>query len=296
MNNRTLTRTAIYLALVLILDAASAPSLHAAPAVRFKLLGDALVVIPVTINDEGPFYFVLDTGADTTLVDTALAKKLALPTLQSGNLTTIVGTQTVATNWLSRLAVGGAQLDHLRVFQVDLTSLHRIDSRIAGVVGQDFLSHFNYLLDYRAQSVRFEEGNEVQNEIDGDPVPIEAHENRMILAADADLQGRAHLRLLLDSGTNTLVLMGPVSQRLRCMAEEDGIATSYTGAAPARFGRVDLTVASHAFSNLPVNLETDAAPKSVGDGLLPLVLFRAIYVNNSRSFVVLNPRAKRPVR
>jgi len=216
--------------------------------------------------------------------------------LQSGNLTTILGSQVVAASRLAKLAVGGVQQDRLLVFQLDLTSLRRIDNRIAGVVGQDFLSHFNYLLDYRAQSLRFEEGNEIQDEIDGDPVPIEANENRMILAADAQFRGSAHLRLLLDSGTNMLVLMGTASQRLHCSAEQEGISASYTGAAPAHFGQVDLTVASHAFSNLPVYLATGAPPPSASDGLLPLVLFRAIYVNNSRSFVVVNPRAKKPVR
>ena len=87
MVNRSRTLTKIHRAVLLLLAVVSVPSLHAALSVPFKLAQDTLIIIPVTANGEGPFYFVLDTGAENTIVDTALAHKLALPTLHSGNLT-----------------------------------------------------------------------------------------------------------------------------------------------------------------------------------------------------------------
>ena len=38
----------------------------------------ALIVIPVRINQEGPFDFVVDTGSQVTMIDPALASELQL--------------------------------------------------------------------------------------------------------------------------------------------------------------------------------------------------------------------------
>ena len=95
MNKCCLNRSTISLVVLLVLATVSAPALHAAAGVRFQLTEDSLILIPVTADDQGPFYFFLDTGTDTTIVDTALAKKLLLPTLQSAQLTTTAGVQTV---------------------------------------------------------------------------------------------------------------------------------------------------------------------------------------------------------
>ena len=94
------------------------------------------------------------------------------------------------------------------------------------------------------------------------------------------------------SGTNRPVLFGPVSNHLHCLQDQQGISLSSTGATSTSIGQVDLTVASHVFRDLFIGLETDASPQPVGDGLLPLSLFDAIYINNHQNFVILNPHAR----
>jgi len=46
--------------------------------VKFRLAGDAqpLILLPVQVNGDGPFEFILDTGAGTSLLSSDLAKKL----------------------------------------------------------------------------------------------------------------------------------------------------------------------------------------------------------------------------
>ncbi|HEY4382383.1 MAG TPA: retropepsin-like aspartic protease [Acidobacteriaceae bacterium] len=293
MNLRRLTQSTIYSALLLLL-AVSGPQLRAAQTVPFKLAQDALILVPVTANGQGPFYFLLDTGADVSIVDTTLARKLALPTLQSAHLITMNGSQTVGVSRLASLSIGDVQVNGLPVFEKDLSCLHRINGKIAGVLGQDFLSAFNYLLDYKARSLRFEEKDDLRDELDGDEVPIQSGENRMIIAAEAEFRGHADVHLLLDSGTNLPVLFGPVSNQLHCLEDQQGFALSSTGETPIRIGEVDLTVASHVFRDVLISLATDTPPQPVGDGLLPMSLFDAIYVNNHQSFVMLNPHTRQP--
>lgn len=46
--------------------------------VKFRLAGGAqpLILVPVHMNDHGPFHFILDTGAGTSLLSPELSKQL----------------------------------------------------------------------------------------------------------------------------------------------------------------------------------------------------------------------------
>src|ERR1700745_1004649 len=45
---------------------------------RPRIVAGALLVIPVKINQSGPFEFVVDTGSQVTVIDPALASELNL--------------------------------------------------------------------------------------------------------------------------------------------------------------------------------------------------------------------------
>jgi predicted aspartyl protease len=280
-------------AFILLLTAACRMAPAQSP-VHFQLAHDALIIIPVTANDESLVYFLLDTGADTTIVDTALAKKLSLAALQTIQQATVTGSQPVTVSVLARLAVGPAQLPDLPVLEEDLSSLRRMDGRIAGIVGQDFLSHFNYLLSYRERTVRFEQDNDLQDAMDGAPAPMQTAGHRMIVAAEAQAGASTKLRLLLDSGANSVVLMGPASTALHCAGSQQATETSSTGSAAMRTGRIDLLkVASRELRDLPVALVAAAPPQQIVDGLLPTVLFDSIYINNHQNFVIFSPHLRK---
>jgi hypothetical protein len=53
-----------------------------------------------------------------------------------------------------------------------------------------------------------------------------------------------------------------------------------------------LTVGSQKFRDIVVALSTEPAER-IGDGMLPMVLFQSLYVNNRRGFVVFNPRTRK---
>ena len=49
-------------------------------SLRLRLIQNAQIIVPVTVNQTGPYDFLLDTGAQITTVDPALAKALDLKT------------------------------------------------------------------------------------------------------------------------------------------------------------------------------------------------------------------------
>jgi hypothetical protein len=48
-----------------------------------RVVARALIVIPVKINQSGPFDFMVDTGSQLTIVDPALASQLGLNLVES---------------------------------------------------------------------------------------------------------------------------------------------------------------------------------------------------------------------
>ena len=294
MKNSRCAGFAIRVALLYFTLADVCQSMEAQSEIRFRLVHDAIVVVSLTADGQGPFDFVLDTGADTTIVDPVLAHKLSLVCLAPVQQTTLAGVQTLTSSSMRTLAAGPARVDNLVVLIQDLAELRRLDSHIEGIAGQNFLSHFNYLLDYRKHMVRVELANEIQDAIQGEKVPVEVSENRMIVASQAQSRGRTKLRLLVDSGANSVVLIHAASQALNLPIQEGGLELTSSGQVGSQVGRVDmLTVGSQQFHDLAVALPAADPGERIGDGLLPTVLFQAIYINNREGFIVFNPRVKK---
>ncbi|HEY4379142.1 MAG TPA: retropepsin-like aspartic protease [Acidobacteriaceae bacterium] len=293
---RTFARVTITLAAVVLLLTAGRTTAHAESEIRLQLVRGGLILVPVTANDDVSLTFLLDTGADRTIVDTAVAKRLSLTALEPVEQLTVTGNDRVNVGTLAKLAVGGVQVDGLPVLEEDLSGMRRMDRRIVGILGQDFLSRFNYLLDYRAKRLRIEESGDLREALEGEAVPLDRADRRMMVAAEAEARGQAKLRLLLDSGATSVVLMGQrVSTALHCPMLQPRTVMSTAGAAATRMGRVDLTVAAQAFRDVAVAL-VETPVEGIGDGLLPMALFDAVYVNNAQGYVVVNPRERKMAR
>jgi predicted aspartyl protease len=263
------------------------------PEISFRVAHDTLIILSFEVNQQGPFDFLFDTGTDVTTVDSSLANKLSLT--PQGHLlqVSVAGRQTLVRSSIDTLALGPAQVERLPVLIADLAVLRKIDGRIQGIAGQDFLSHFNYLLDYRRHSIRVEQGDEVRNAIEGEPVPMELRLGKMIVNAESRSARSEKLRLALDSGANSIVLMRDASERLKLPIREDGWGAAPGGEVAAHVATVHLlSVGTKQFHDVSSWLSTQTA-EQFADGLLPTVLFQALYVNNRESFVVFNPRIKR---
>jgi hypothetical protein len=243
---------------------------------------------------EGPFDFVLDTGADTSIVDRSIAAKLSLLPLDQVEQTTLAGVETLRRGSIPILSMGPAQAKHVTVLVQDLSEIHKLDPQLEGIAGQNFLSHFNYLIDYRNHVLRIEQAAEIQQSLEGDRVAIESVENRMLIDSEGQSRNRAKMLLLLDSGVNSLVLLHSASRALDISAQESGLETTSAGQVRLAVGRVrTLRVGSQEFHDIPVALPAIGPAEHIGDGLLPMALFRAVYVNNRDGFVIFNPRVRK---
>jgi predicted aspartyl protease len=293
MKNRSYAGLAINVALFYFTFTGVCQSLRAQTEIHFRLAHNTLVVVPVMAGKEGPFDFVLDTGADTSVVDPSIKTRLSMASDGSVEQTTLAGVQTLTSGRIPSLWIGSVQATDVSVLVQDLSELRKMDSRIVGIAGQDFLSRFNYMLDYDKRVLRFEKNNEIRDYLEGERLAIETNGNRMFLRSEAQSRKRTNLRLLLDSGANSVVLLHTPSQSLQLQLEASGFETTSSGHVGLQIARIhDLIVGSEKFHDLPVALPAAEPSEHIGDGLLPTVLFHTLYVNSRERFVILNPHPK----
>jgi predicted aspartyl protease len=296
MKNETLAKFAIHATVFYFTLAGFCQNIHAQSEVRLRMVHDTIAIVSLMANGQGPFDFVLDTGTNTTEIDQSIAWGLSLTAIDRVQIETLAGSQAVVRSSMRSLAAGPASVENVEVLVRDLSEMRKVDSHIAGIVGQNFLSHFNYLLDYRKHSVRFELASEIRDGLEGDSVPIERRENLMLVSTEAQTSSRASLHLMLDSGANFVVLIRKPSQPLGISTQVNWMAATSTGQMGMQIGHVrTLTVGSQQFHDIAVALPA-AAPadeQRIEDGVLPTSLFRTLYVNNADGFVVFNPRAKK---
>jgi hypothetical protein len=119
--------------------------------VNFRLAGGAqpLILLPVEVNVEGPFEFILDTGAGTSLLTPELGQKLGIKVIGSKEGQSAGGAVSVALAKVDSLAVGSAKLDDMDVGLVDLSHVGRtVGAKIEGDLGSNFLRNYKVALDY----------------------------------------------------------------------------------------------------------------------------------------------------
>jgi Aspartyl protease len=122
--------------------------------IKVRQLGGATVVqIEVTIDGQGPYTFVLDTGASTSAIDSSLARRLGLP--QAGpphEVSGIGGSVEAVPVTLSNWSAGPIHLPAGSVDSAPL-GLRQLDGS-SGLLGSDILSQFGAVtIDYSAQTL-----------------------------------------------------------------------------------------------------------------------------------------------
>src|ERR1700693_5768101 len=134
--------------------------------IGFRLAGGAqpLILLPVQVNDRGPFDFILDTGAGTSLLSSDLAKQLQVKIIGSKEGQSAGGKVSVSLAKVDSLAVGGTKLDDVDVGIVDLAHIGKtIGAQIDGDLGYNFLKHFRVTIDYGDCEIRFDDPKRVQS-------------------------------------------------------------------------------------------------------------------------------------
>jgi Aspartyl protease len=177
--------------------------------------------------------FVLDTGTSPSILNSWVATQLRLA-IASGHETEMSGDRASDVAVLPELEIGPIQVESLPVAVMDLSRLERdLGIPIAGQLGLDVLGRSSFRLDYRLNVLEF---GEVEPK--GLSIPLEP--SLPIAVLRATVAGEP-IRLLVDTGTNRLVVFGrrsgqPLPKPFSVRAREARMAAGLT----IETNRVDL--------------------------------------------------------
>ena len=116
-----------------------------------------LIIVPVKVNEQGPFDFVLDTGASATIVSTKLAKDLKLSEELIGEGMSAGGRISESMTRLESFAIGTATIKDLIAGITDLDELSQVlELKLDGIIGYNFLYCFRVTIDYLNSFLRLE--------------------------------------------------------------------------------------------------------------------------------------------
>src|SRR5207302_6921333 len=116
---RRMARTAKHLVLILLFSccgifssAAPHPESNTNTHLRVRTIADYLMVVSVSINDRGPFDFLIDTGTNTTLIDPQLATELGLQPKDRLKLASLASATDVSRYYFQTFRVGPASVSN----------------------------------------------------------------------------------------------------------------------------------------------------------------------------------------
>src|SRR5262249_42324094 len=106
-------------------------------------------------DGHGPYRFLLDTGATLNQIEPKLARSIGLTETFQTTLTSSIGVRPAPGSDGHEVTVGSARADAQVFLFAGMDAIHQLSPDIQGVLGQVFLSRFDYLLDVRARRLEF---------------------------------------------------------------------------------------------------------------------------------------------
>ena len=168
----------------------------------FDLDATQRMAVAVTVDGQGPFSFLVDTGAERTIIASELAERLKLANGGKLRLATIGSSSLVPSYQVASLAMTHLHLDP---FEAPAFAGRHIGA--AGLIGVDMLEKQRVVIDFRKETMQILETRRRAAPIvrDDDAIVVTARKSggRLILS-DARIGGR-RIDIIVDTGAQTSV-------------------------------------------------------------------------------------------
>src|SRR6201985_302415 len=132
------------------------------------------IVLAVSINHSGPYDFLLDTGTQITMVDPSLAVELHLHTTGPAVVRGAGFHEAASFTRLDLIEAGSHALANQKVLAYGLLNLRSVDTHGRGILGEDFLEHFDMLIDYAHRLHCFDDSAVMHAEVKGPHIALVA--------------------------------------------------------------------------------------------------------------------------
>jgi len=216
------------LSLVTLAPAASSAAPKSAKAIASLnyRLSEKLVSVPVRINGSRVLWFVVDTGARHTVIDSAVARELKLP-IASVDRMTGAGKGSVQMLHAKNLdvSVGAATLHVADPWIIDLNAPPVSGAREDGLIGADFFAKYVVEIDPAKHTIVFYPKQNFRHAGRGARLPLYFIDNRMFVNMRLALSNGVSVkrRVRVDTGSNDAVSDNIVRQSPQHLKSVQGV-------------------------------------------------------------------------
>ena len=271
-----------------------------AASLPLQIVNRHQMIVAVSINHTGPYNFLLDTGTQITTVDPSLAAELHLDTDGEAVVAGAGSRQSASLAQVDRLEAGTHAVTNQRVLVYGLQSLHSSDLHIEGILGEDFLEHFDMLIDNKHGLLCLDDTGAMRAGVKGMHVALLAPADRSALSRLLIIEvrlsdGMRPVRLMLDSGANVPLLYNAPQYMALQLSRTASLRGSGVDGSQRIFSALppqEVKIGSREMSGVSfvslAGAQNDSRAKGF-DGVLTMGLFRRIFIDHADHFAVLEP-------
>ncbi|WP_157215979.1 retropepsin-like aspartic protease [Flavisphingomonas formosensis] len=166
------------------------------------------ITVPVSIDGKGPYHFVVDTGADRTVISRELAGALALKPGGPVTMLSMGGVDQVPT-----AIVPGLQLSADRMEDIRAPMLAESDLSAQGLLGIDSLAAKRVVMDFRARQMTIVDADQPEVRATDEIVVRARRRFGQLILVDADVDGES-VAVIIDTGSQTTIGNAALRSRL----------------------------------------------------------------------------------
>ncbi len=218
------------------------------------------MTVPVTIEGQGPFRFMIDTGAQATVVTRQLGDRLGL---QPAGRAIVVG-------MASRVPVDLVRLDGLEfaarvIDNLEVPALEARHVGADGILGLDSLQDLRVMIDFRDGTIAVDTARALGGNAGYDIIVRARNRLGRLIITEASIDG-VRTAVIVDTGAQGSIGNMALMRRLRARQREQGSSTDVNGISLT--GAVDfarsLRIKDMELSNLAIMFADSPAFEALG--------------------------------
>jgi hypothetical protein len=155
--------------------------------------------VDVLVNGRGPYHFVVDSGADTSVVGLRIAHNLQLPLGTPAILNATTSRDLVDRVKVASLGIGASTIPDL-----ELPALRESDVGADGLIGIDALTEQRLMMDFEARQVRVEDARKPMKFSPDDIVIIARRARGQLILTQVRASGLP-LNAVIDTGSEVTI-------------------------------------------------------------------------------------------
>lgn len=212
---------------------------------------DTRMTVDVRVNDRGPYRFLVDSGADSSVLGTRIVRELNLP----------LGTPAILNSMTARTRVDRAMVDQLSlgattIRNLQLPVLLERDLGGDGIVGIDALVEQRLMLDFEKRVIKVEDARRPAVMVRGEIVVTARRRRGQLILTQVSAAGRS-LKAVIDTGSEITIGNLKLRDKLIRGNREKFIPVEATGVTGVtirmQLARVDeLRIGSVTLRNIPI--------------------------------------------